>query len=185
MGEQYALFFSFASTIHDRVYFLKKRFELFEVEVEGGEVFDDEGALLMGAHLGSFEAMRACGRHLGHRRVVMAMYEDNARRLNGVFAAIDPSAMQDIVALGHAESMLELAEQLDQGALVGVLADRAARRARASIRPVRARRSYRFRRRRRSHDTHLLHFASPSRRVGDRGDVHQRASPRSCRDGHP
>ena len=124
LGEQYALFFSFASTIHDRVYFLKKRFELFEVEVEGGEVFDDKGALLMGAHLGSFEAMRACGRHLGHRRVVMAMYEDNARRLNGVFAAIDPSATQDIVALGHAESMLELAEQLDQGALVGVLADR-------------------------------------------------------------
>jgi predicted LPLAT superfamily acyltransferase len=78
----------------------------------------------MGAHLGSFEAMRACGRHHGHRRVVMAMYEDNARRLNGVFAAIDPSATQDIVALGHAESMLELAEQLDQGALVGVLADR-------------------------------------------------------------
>ena len=115
LREQYALFFSFASTIHDRVYFLKNRFELFDIEVEGGEVFDERALLLMGAHLGSFEAMRACGRHLGHRRVVMAMYEENARRLNGVFAAIDPSAMQDIVALGHAESMLELAEQLDAG----------------------------------------------------------------------
>lgn len=123
-GEQYALLFCFASTVHDRVYFLKRRFDLFEIEVEGAEVFDDEGAVVMGAHLGSFEALRACGRHLGHRRVVMAMYEDNARRLNGVFAAIDPSATQDVVALGRAESMLKLAEQLDQGALVGVLADR-------------------------------------------------------------
>ena len=88
LGEQYALFFSFASTIHDRVYFLKKRFELFEVEVEGGEVCRrTRCSVLMGAHLGSFEAMRAGGRHLGHRRVVMAMQNAaDACRVNGVFA---------------------------------------------------------------------------------------------------
>jgi predicted LPLAT superfamily acyltransferase len=124
LGEQYDVFFSFASTVHDRVYFLKDRFELFDIDVQGSEVFDERGALLMGAHLGSFEAMRASGRHLGHRRVVMAMYEDNARRINAALAAIDPAAMADIVALGRADSMLELAERLDAGALVGVLADR-------------------------------------------------------------
>jgi len=124
LGEQYNVFFSFASTVHDRVYFLKDRFELFDIDVQGSEVFDERGALLMGAHLGSFEAMRASGRHLGHRRVVMAMYEDNARRINAALAAIDPAAMADIVALGRADSMLELAERLDSGALVGVLADR-------------------------------------------------------------
>ena len=54
----------------------------------------------------------------------MAMYEDNARRINAALAAIDPAAMTDIVSLGHADSMLELAERLDAGALVGMLADR-------------------------------------------------------------
>jgi predicted LPLAT superfamily acyltransferase len=124
LREQYDVFFSFASTIHDRVYFLKDRFDLFDIDVQGAEVFDERGALLMGAHLGSFEAMRASGRHLGHRRVVMAMYEGNARRISAALAAIDPAAMTDIVALGRADSMLELAERLDAGALVGVLADR-------------------------------------------------------------
>ena len=124
LREQYDLFFSFASTLHDRIYLLKNRFDLFDIDVSGTEVFDERGMLLMGAHLGSFEAMRASGRHLGHRRVVMAMYEENARRTNTVLAAIDPAAMQDIIALGRADSMLELAERLDAGALVGVLADR-------------------------------------------------------------
>jgi predicted LPLAT superfamily acyltransferase len=80
--------------------------------------------LLMGGHLGSFEAMRACGRVLAGRHVVMAMYEENARQINGVLSAVDPGAMRDVVALGHVESMLELRDRLDEGAIVGVLADR-------------------------------------------------------------
>jgi predicted LPLAT superfamily acyltransferase len=124
VAEQYAVYFTFASTLHDRIYFLKGRFELFDIERTGLELFDEGGALLMGAHLGSFEAMRACGRSLAGRRVVMAMYEENARRINGVLSAVDPGAMLDVVALGRMESMLELGECLDEGAFVGLLADR-------------------------------------------------------------
>jgi predicted LPLAT superfamily acyltransferase len=124
LAEQYRLFFSFAATVHDRVYFLKDRFDLFAIEVHGGDLFGDAGAVLMGAHLGSFEAMRACGRSLAHRRVAVAMYEDNARKIHAVLAAIAPGAMQDIVALGRLDSMLALGERLDAGVLVGVLADR-------------------------------------------------------------
>jgi predicted LPLAT superfamily acyltransferase len=128
LAEQYRLFFAFAASLHDRVYFLKDRFALFDCDVRGAELFDAnggaKGVLLMGAHLGSFEVLRACGRHISQRRVAMAMYEENARRINSVLAAIDPSATQDIVALGHAESMLHLARRLDEGAIVGVLADR-------------------------------------------------------------
>jgi predicted LPLAT superfamily acyltransferase len=128
LAEQYRLFFAFAASLHDRVYLLKDRFELFDCDVQGTGLFDADGGakgvLLMGAHLGSFEVLRACGRHISHRRVAMAMYEENARRINSVLAAIDPSATQDIVALGRAQSMLELARRLDEGAIVGVLADR-------------------------------------------------------------
>lgn len=124
LGEQYRLFFSFAATVHDRIYFLKGRFDLFDIAVSGAGVFDAEGTLLMGAHLGSFEVLRACGRHLGRRDVAMAMYEENARKVNAVLAALEPGARRDIIALGHPGSMIELAERLDAGALVGVLADR-------------------------------------------------------------
>jgi predicted LPLAT superfamily acyltransferase len=122
--ELYRVFFSFAATIHDRIYFLKGRFDLFDIQVHGAQHLPDGGAVLMGAHLGSFEALRACGRTMGHRRVAMAMYEGTARRLNGVLASIAPDAMSDIVTLGRIDSMLELRSLLDAGTLVGFLADR-------------------------------------------------------------
>ena len=125
VAEQYRTYMSFASTLHDRIYFLKDRFDLFEIQRHGHEPLEaGGGALLMGAHLGSFEAMRACGRSMAHRRVVMVMYEENARQINGVLAAVMPGAMQDVVPLGRIESMLHVGQCLDEGALVGVLADR-------------------------------------------------------------
>jgi predicted LPLAT superfamily acyltransferase len=123
LAEQYRLFFSFASTVHDRVFFLRDRFELFDIEMHGAELFGSSGAFLMGAHLGSFEALRATGRR-GARNIAMAMYEENARKINSVLSAINPALGKDIVALGRIDSMLELGERLDGGALVGVLADR-------------------------------------------------------------
>lgn len=125
IAERYRTYFSFASTLHDRIYFLKDRFDLFDIRRHGHEELEsNEGVLLMGAHLGSFEAMRAAGRSLAHRRVVMVMYEENARQINGVLSAVAPGALQDIVPLGHIESMLHVGSCLEAGALVGVLADR-------------------------------------------------------------
>jgi predicted LPLAT superfamily acyltransferase len=124
LAERYRIFFNFASTIHDRVFFLGNRFDLFDIEVHGTELFDEsEGALLMGAHFGSFEVLRSCGRYVG-RSVAMAMYQENALMISSVLAALDPAAQLDIVALGHVDSMLKLAGRLEEGAIVGMLADR-------------------------------------------------------------
>ena len=122
LAERFRLFFRFACTVHDRVYFLEPRFDLFDIEVHGGDLFDERGAILMGAHLGSFEAVRACGR--ARRPVAMAMYEDNARKVQAALAAVAPELEQDVIALGRIDSMLRLKERLESGALVGVLADR-------------------------------------------------------------
>jgi predicted LPLAT superfamily acyltransferase len=124
LGERFGHLHAFATMIHDRVFFIAGRIDAFDVQVHGAEALPKSGALLMGAHLGSFEALRAAGRGIGQRRVAMAMYEENARRLNGVLAAIDPAALDNIVPLGHVDSMLRLRDRLDAGDLVGVLADR-------------------------------------------------------------
>ena len=124
LSERHAHFLTFATTVHDRLYFLKGRDHLFEVEVVGPETLPTSGTLLFGAHLGSFEALRAAGLRHGHRRVTMAMYEENARQLNGVLAALSPEMLRDIVALGTVGSMIALHERLEAGDLVGVLADR-------------------------------------------------------------
>ncbi len=128
LAERYRHFLCFATTIHDRVFFVADRFDPFDISVHGSEPIEEmpaqSGVFLMGSHLGSFEAIRACGRSRECRPVVMAMVEENARKLNATLAAINPRALEGIVALGRLESMLKLREHLDHGAMVGMLADR-------------------------------------------------------------
>ena len=122
-------FYSFASTIHDRIFLLNARFDLFQLEVHGEDVIQEvlaagRGAFLMGAHMGSFEVARAIGRRQPGLRVAMVMYEENARKLNAALAAINPAAVQDIIPLGQLDSMLRVQACLDEGMVLGVLGDR-------------------------------------------------------------
>lgn len=122
-------FLSFASVIHDRVYLINDRYELFDIRVHNKAlidkiVADGQGAFLIGAHLGSFEVLRAVGRQQPGLRVAMAMYEENARKINAALTAINPNAQQGIIALGHIDSMIQVHELLAQGTVVGMLGDR-------------------------------------------------------------
>ncbi|MDD4929311.1 MAG: acyl-CoA synthetase [Gallionella sp.] len=123
----YRHFFTFAATIHDRVYLVNRRFDLFDFEVHGEDILrlaDGHGLFLMGAHLGSFEVIRALGRMDAGLRVVMLMHEDNAQKINAMLGAINREAVQDIIGLGHIDSMLRVRERLDEGCVVGMLVDR-------------------------------------------------------------
>lgn len=125
----YRHFFCFASTIHDRIYLINRRYDLFDIDIHGKEnihplVDAGKGVLLMGAHLGSFEVMRAIGRQLPGLRVAMVMHEDNAQKINSMLTAINPEASMDIIPLGRIDSMLQVQERLDEGMLVGMLSDR-------------------------------------------------------------
>ncbi|HET9122216.1 MAG TPA: hypothetical protein VFN52_01805, partial [Acidiferrobacteraceae bacterium] len=129
VADLFAHFWSFSSTVHDRIYLLGGRWDLFDVRIHNQDLMDaavarGSGAFLIGAHLGSFEVLRAAGRSNAGLRIVMAMYEDNARKLNAALAMINADAGQDIVPLGHPESMMAVGEQLAAGAVVGMLADR-------------------------------------------------------------
>jgi predicted LPLAT superfamily acyltransferase len=122
-------FHSFASCTHDRVYLLNDRFDLFDIQVHGTAALEavlaaGRGAFLMGAHMGSFEAVRAVGRQRSGLRVAMVMYEENARKIHAALAAINPASMQDIIPLGRLDSMLQVRTRLDEGMVLGMLGDR-------------------------------------------------------------
>ncbi len=121
--------FAFASVTLDRVYFLNARFDLFDLHVHGAEHCIGHsrvppGIFMLGAHVGSFEATRAIARRQPGLEVALLMYEDNARMIARVLEAINPQAAQEIIALGRLDSMLHLRDRLDQGVVVGMLADR-------------------------------------------------------------
>jgi predicted LPLAT superfamily acyltransferase len=52
------------------------------------------------------------------------MYEENARKLNAVMASTKTRDPPEIIPLGHVDSMLRIRSRLDQGAMIGILADR-------------------------------------------------------------
>jgi predicted LPLAT superfamily acyltransferase len=120
---------AFGATIHDRIYLLNERFDLFDLRLSGEQLIsatlaEGHGAFLIGAHLGSFEVVRAVGRTQPNLRVAVTMYEDNARRINAILASINPAAKQDVIGLGQVDSMLKVREYLDSGSMIGILADR-------------------------------------------------------------
>jgi predicted LPLAT superfamily acyltransferase len=127
--ERYRHIHHFASTILDRVYLLQERFDEFQIEIVNGEALDQVlvqggGALLVGAHLGSFEVLRALGQSRRDQKVAMVMYEDNARLINNTLRAIAPEHDLHIIALGRLEAMLTLRDWLADGGIAGMLGDR-------------------------------------------------------------
>src|SRR6185369_3971944 len=117
----------FAATILDRVYFLRRETAWLQLDMRGHDCIEQvlaagRGAFLVGAHVGSFEALRAAAqRDHPERGIAMVMYPDNARKINAALAAIAPGAAPDIIALGRPESMLCIRDRLAEGALVGML----------------------------------------------------------------
>ena len=121
---------AFSSTIHDRFHMLNDQHDLFNIRVFGTAPIDaliqhNSGIFLFGAHLGSFEVLRSHARNNPALKVLMAMYPENARQLNSILAAINPQASHNIVSLGQMDSMLTIYQKLEDGAVVGILADRA------------------------------------------------------------
>ena len=125
MSEVFRHIHHFASTIHDRVYFLNERFDAFDIDVEGRECFDPpDAAILVGAHFGSFDALRGAAWSERDLPITMMMYPDNARKIQRVLDAINPHRAGDIIELGQIDSMIEADHRLQRGHLVGMLADR-------------------------------------------------------------
>lgn len=131
--EVFRHFFTFACVLLDRVYFLLGHADKFDIRVvDDAYAAQDErsrskGVFMMGAHLGSFEAARLISRRDETLKLVLLMYEENARKIGALIAAINPAAQQEIVALGNLNAMLTVKEKLAEGCIVGILADRTLR----------------------------------------------------------
>jgi predicted LPLAT superfamily acyltransferase len=130
-GDLYRLYHAFSATILDRVWLASGQTRGFDIEVRGLEALrarlaEGRGCLLIGAHLGSFEAMRAVADAGCPVPLSILMHEDNAARVKAFFDALGGEARAAaIIPLGRPDAMLRVREALARGELVGLLADRA------------------------------------------------------------
>jgi len=120
---------TFAATLLDRVFLFNDQYARFDVRVHGEEILrgmmaDGRGCFLMGAHMGSFEIIRALGRLNTQVRISLVMYAENARKFNSVLAAVNPKLALQVIELGKVDSMLKVERALERGEIVGMLGDR-------------------------------------------------------------
>lgn len=121
--------YAFAATLLDRFYLVHGRYDLFALTTQGEPgmheiVARGRGVFLLGAHLGSFEMLSAIGRRNAGLPVAMAMYDEQAGHLTSVFKSSQAGNPPQIIPLGHLDSMLRINDCLDEGKIVGMLADR-------------------------------------------------------------
>ena len=120
---------TFASTLLDRIELLSGRVDRFEIAIHGRDALDaalrdGRGCLLLGAHLGSFELVRALADD--HRALVVniVMHEANADMMGQWVREMSPALAGRIIPAGDMGALLRVRECLDRGESVAMLADR-------------------------------------------------------------
>ena len=114
----------------DRVFFLRRKFRPYEVNRTGQHHLqaladNKKGAILLGAHLGSFEAMRAQAKTEALPLNIVGHF-DNAKMINALLEALDPEMAAKVIHVG--EDPMAFAHQvmaaIEGGHMVAILGDR-------------------------------------------------------------
>lgn len=122
-------YWNFGTVTLDRVFLLAGREKALDVRVHGVQSLlalheQRRGAILLGAHLGSFEAMRALGQRRLDIRVLQ--YVDQNPLIMQVLADLNPELARAIIPLGGPDALVQLGRAVEKGAFAAILADRVA-----------------------------------------------------------
>jgi predicted LPLAT superfamily acyltransferase len=129
-AEIYAHVLCFARVTLDRVFLLMRSHSTFVVHRTGHQHLEAlararRGAVLIGAHLGSFEAMRV-GAAADQLPLNIVGHFENARMINALLERLDPQVSARVLHVGRdpVGFAMQVSQRLEQGELVAILADR-------------------------------------------------------------
>ena len=121
----------FAATVLDRPLLLTEQLRRFDVRVHEVErvhalMAQGRGVLLLGAHLGSFEALRVLSLQRSDVRIAVLLERGQNPALTRLLDELNPDLACSVIDLGlpPTELMLKIKEAAEQGALIGMLGDR-------------------------------------------------------------
>ena len=123
-------FRAFGLSIFDRLELWFGTRGALQFEVVGREQYDrlltpTRGAIVVGSHLGSFDALRALAERDG-RVVNVLMYTRHAPLINGVFQELSPEATLRVIQVEQETmgTVLQIRSCIERGELVAMLGDR-------------------------------------------------------------
>lgn len=120
---------NFSATVLDRVYFLTNQFDRFNIRIHDEEQLDEvlplnKGAIILGAHVGSFDALRCLALRYKQIPIKVLMYQDHNAMITQVLDELNPEVSASVINLANPTALLEMKEVLEQGGVVGMLGDR-------------------------------------------------------------
>lgn len=126
-------FWTFSQVVLDRVYLLGDRSCRLDVDSEnvdvlGAALAEGRGCLLVGSHLGSFEASRIISLQRPDVNLRIVLDRSVSRNANGMLESLNPKLASQVIDTSVQEGTLALSigEALVQGDLVALTADRMA-----------------------------------------------------------
>ncbi|WP_205882083.1 glycosyltransferase family 2 protein [Leeia aquatica] len=85
-----------------------------------------KGAVLLGAHLGNLEMLRALANLNGIARVNAVVYTEHAQRFNGALSSVNPQFQVNLLQISDMgpDTAIRLRDKVDQGELLVIVGDR-------------------------------------------------------------
>ena len=121
----------FSCTILDRLFLFSERFKRFDIRAHGLPVLDSaldggKGVLLIGSHLGSFDALRVLSLERPEVPVRIVIDVEHGRKLSQFLHALNPALAASIINARDAgpAAAIAIKQALDGNAIVALLADR-------------------------------------------------------------
>lgn len=121
---------TFAHVFLDRVKLLSTGHEKFRIEAQGQQLIEHQhntgrGGVLLGAHFGSFEALRAFDGTLPGLRVRYLMFPEHAPASTALLNELNTETANRVISLSDGlQAMLQVHEALENGEFVAFLGDR-------------------------------------------------------------
>jgi predicted LPLAT superfamily acyltransferase len=129
-GMVYRHFVYFAQITIDRIFLLKGKIGAFSVTTTGKHhlleaAANKRGAILLGAHLGSFEAMRADGERIEIPLNILGHFA-NARMVNALFEQLNPGIAARVIHIeaDSVDFIFDVQARVSAGEFVGTMGDR-------------------------------------------------------------
>lgn len=129
LADAYRQILRFAQCTVDALYLVRGKTRYFRVTRNGYHHLAElrasgRGAILLGAHMGSFYAMRMQGEQES-LSIYPVVYLKNARRINEALEALDPGTNARLIEMEDGiDFVLKIRQKIEEGGLVAILADR-------------------------------------------------------------
>lgn len=127
--DHYKQLMCFAKSLVDRVLILMGEADQFKVVPHGREMLIEEkekgrGLILLGAHLGNFEACKILVKHRANIDVYIVAYFGASKKIRSALDSIDPDMANKIIDPTDPDAVFKMRDVVENGGILAILGDR-------------------------------------------------------------